>query len=156
MRPTRSRRGFPVLIAAASLAAVLVAAACQNSNGVTAPTTVTVTTSGANVTGAWSGTYAPYESRACGSSTASATFTQNGSKVTGIIKTANCGVAGSFKGSVDGDQLTGLIDMAGCVGGGVTGTLAGGELRLAIGDMTKPLITGDTIVMAGGNVSLRR
>lgn len=157
MRPTPSRRRVLAATAAVSLAAVLAAAvACQNSNGVTAPTTVSVTTSSANVAGTWTGTYTSDEPRMCGSSTASATFTQTGSKVTGIIKTANCGVAGSFKGSVDGDQVIGLIDMTGCVGGGVTGTISGSELRLAIGDMTKPLIMGDTIVMTGGTVSLRR
>ena len=135
--------------------AVLAAAACSNSNGVTAPN-VTITTSGANVAGAWSGSYTANDPGKCASSAASATFTQNGGVVTGIIKTSNCAVAGSFKGRVEGDTLMGLIDMPGCVGGGVNGTLVGSELHLSLGDMTKPLITGDTVIMSGGYVTLRR
>src|SRR5262249_28297072 len=135
--------------------AVAVVVACSNSNGVTSPT-ITVTTSGANVTGAWSGSYTANDPGKCASSTASATFTQNGGVVNGIIKTSNCGVAGSLKGRIDGDTLLGLIDMPGCVGGGVNGRMVGTELRLSLGDMTKPLITGDQVIMTGGEVTLRR
>jgi hypothetical protein len=158
MRATRST--LPLLAFLTVLAAFAFistfTAACSNSNGVTSPNTVTITTSGANVDGAWAGSYTANDPGRCASSAASATFTQNGNVVTGIIKTSNCGVAGSFKGRVDGDTLVGLIDMTGCVGGGVTGTMAGSELRLSIGDMTKPLITGDTVIMTGGYVNLRR
>jgi len=136
--------------------ALAVAAACSDSNGVTSPMTGGVTASRANVAGDWAGSYSPNEPQHCSSAPASATFTQNGRTVTGIIRTTDCGVAGSFKGTIDGDQLIGLIDMTGCVGGGVTGQVAGTELRLSLGDMTKPLITGDTVVMTGGYVTLHR
>jgi hypothetical protein len=152
----RATRLLPVVLAAAFVAALALSAACSNSNGVTAPGTVTVTYNGANVTGAWSGSYSANDPRKCAASSASASFTQDGLLVTGIIRTSSCGVAGSFKGRVEGDTLVGLIDMAGCVGGGVTGRMVGSELQLSLGDMTKPLITGDTVIMAGGFVTLHR
>jgi hypothetical protein len=159
MSPTRRRtRSIPAVFASASALVVglAFASACGDSNGVTSPTTTTVTTSAANVAGAWSGSYTAYDPAKCTSSAASATFSQNGTTVTGILRTSQCGVAGSFKGTVNGDTLMGAIDMTGCVGGAVTGTLSGSELRLSLGDMTKPLITGDTVIMAGGSVTLRR
>ena len=148
------RQNATVLLAAAGLA--ILAVACQDSNGVTAPSTGTVTTSSANIGGTWTGRFEAYEPKNCEGSPATATFTQIGSSVTGILKTNACGVGGSFKGSVSGNTVTGLIDMAGCVGGGVSGRMQGGEITLSIGDLTKPLITGDRVIMAGGSLTLRR
>lgn len=146
------RTALPVV--SATLALVLASAACQDSNDVTS---VKVTVTAANVSGAWAGTYTANDPGKCASSSASASFTQDGRTVRGILKTSNCGVAGSFKGTVDeSGTLLGLIDMPGCVGGGVTGTMVGTELHLALGDMTKPLITGDQVIMTGGYVTLRR
>ena len=149
MRP----RAFVV---AAIFALALTSAACQNSNSVTAPSTGTVTTSAANVSGDWSGTFSTWDPASCSGSTASASFHQNGAAVTGILKTSQCGVAGSFKGTMHGNVLTGAIDMPGCVGGGVTGLLDGSTITLSIGDMTKPLVTDDMVIMAGGALSLHR
>ena len=151
------RQKVAVLLSAASCLAILVIASCSDSNMVTSPAaTGSLTTSSANIAGSWSGRYEAFEPKRCEASTATASFTQNGSSVTGILKTNGCGVAGSFKGTLTGDNLMGLIDMAGCVGGGVSGTIHNGEITLSIGDMTKPLITGDTVIMSGGSLTLRR
>jgi hypothetical protein len=140
---------------AAALAIATAALACNDSKMVTAPTTGTVQTSSANVVGAWSGSFSAYES-SCGGSTASATFQQTGSTVTGVLSTSDCGVAGAFVGTIEGNTLFGNIKMQGCIGGGVSGTVTESGIALAIGDMTKPLVTGDQILMAGGVVSLHR
>jgi hypothetical protein len=92
----------------------------------------------------------------CGGSTATATFQQVGTTVTGNITTSYCGVSGLFKGTLQGNLLTGRIAMEGCVGGGVSGTLNGSQLSLSIGDLTKPLVTGETPVMLGGVATLGR
>lgn len=144
---------FPV---ASCFAILIVSSACQDSNSITAPATGSITTSSANIAGDWTGRFAANEPKSCEGSTATAAFTQNGSSVTGILKTNACGIGGSFKGTVSGDSIVGLIDMTGCVGGGVSGTIHGGEITLSIGDMTKPLITGDRVIMAGGSLTLRR
>jgi hypothetical protein len=145
----------PVLAAASALVLFLLAAACNNMSYTATSPAGSMNTSSASVAGSWTGSYAANDSR-CGGSVASATFTQDGAKVTGIIRTNDCGVAGSFKGQMEGNTLVGLIDTPGCVGGGVTGTVQGGQLHLSLGDMTKPLITGDQIIMTGGAVSLHR
>lgn len=145
-----------VFAAIFALALALAASACSDSSPVTAPSTGNVTTSAANVAGDWSGTFSAWDPASCSGSTASASFHQNGAAVTGILKTSQCGVAGSFKGTMHGNLLTGAIDMPGCVGGGVTGLLDGSTITLSIGDMTKPLVTDDMVIMAGGALSLHR
>ena len=158
MRPMRiDPRVLPSAFAATSVLALMLVfvAACNNMSYTATSPNGSMNTSSASVAGNWSGSYAANDSR-CGGSTASATFTQDGATVNGIIRTNDCGVAGSFKGNMQGNTLVGLIDTPGCVGGGVTGTVEGGQLRLTLGDMTKPLITGDQIIMTGGAISLHR
>ena len=140
---------------AAALAIAAAALACSDSKMVTAPSTGTVSTSSANVAGAWTGSFSAYES-SCGASAATATFQQTGSTVTGILSTSDCGVAGAFAGTIEGNALFGAIKMQGCIGGSVSGTVTESGIALTIGDMTKPLVTGDQILMAGGVVSLHR
>ncbi len=139
------------LIVAVLLTIALAPLGCQGSNTVTGPP---MGSSSANVAGTWSGTFLSNDLSSCGSSTATATFQQVGSTVTGNVSTSSCGVSGYFKGSMQGNMLIGLVAMDGCVGGGVSGTLNGSQLSLSIGDLTKPLITGDTPVMLGGLATL--
>ncbi len=133
----------------------LVPIGCQGSNTVTGPSGGAVAPA-ANIAGNWSGTYQSDDSTGCGSSTATATFQQNGAAVTGLVSTSSCGVTGYFKGTVQGNLLTGSVAMEGCVGGGASGTINGSELSLGIGDLTKPLITGDRIIRYGGVVTFHR
>jgi hypothetical protein len=133
----------------------LVPIGCQGSYTVTGPPGGAVAPA-ANITGTWSGSYVSDDLTGCGSSTATATFQQNGATVTGLLSTSSCGVTGYFKGTVQGNLLTGSVAMEGCVGGGASGTINGSELSVAIGDLTKPLITGDRIIMYGGVVTFHR
>ena len=132
-----------------------VAIGCADSHTMTSPSGGGVTTSSRSVAGTWSGSYRAFES-ACAGSRATATFQQTGSNVTGSITTADCGVSGSFVGTMEGDTLLGALHLEGCTGGGVSGTLSESGLALSIGDMTKPLVTGDRVLMSGGSVSLHR
>lgn len=133
----------------------LVPIGCQGSNTVTGPSGGAVAPA-ANIAGAWSGSYQSDDLTGCGSSTATATFQQNGATVTGLVSTSSCGVTGYFKGTVQGNLLTGSVAMEGCVGGGASGTISGSELVLSIGDLTKPLITGDKVIKYGGVVTFHR
>jgi hypothetical protein len=142
------------LVLAVLLATALAPLGCQGSNSVTGPPAGTVSSS--SVAGTWSGTFMSDDLSSCGGSTATATFEQVGSTVTGNLATSSCGVSGYFKGTVQGNMLIGSIAMAGCVGGGVSGTINGSELSLSISDLTKPLITGERPVMLGGDATLRR
>lgn len=133
-----------------------VAIGCTDSHTMTSPSGGGVTTSSRSVAGTWSGSFLGFES-SCGGGSATATFQQTGSNVTGSIKTADCGVSGSFVGTMEGDTLLGALHLEGCTGGGVSGTLsASGGLELSIGDMTKPLVTGDRVLMSGGALALHR
>lgn len=143
-----SRLGVFLLAAAASLS-------CQNSNTMTAPASSPAAPAAASVSGSWSGQFQANDS-SCAGTTATATFQQNGSVVTGTVKTSACGVAGSFRGSMQGSALVGRLEQTGCTGGGVSGSIEGSVIRLSIGDMTKPLVTGDTPLMSGGTVILSR
>jgi hypothetical protein len=136
--------------------ACAVAIGCADSHTMTSPSGGGVTTSSRSVAGTWSGSFIGFES-SCGGGTATATFQQTGSNVTGSIQTSDCGVSGSFIGTMEGDTLLGALHLEGCTGGGVSGTLsASGGLELSIGDMTKPLVTGDRVLMSGGAVTLHR
>jgi hypothetical protein len=149
MRP-EGRRG--ILTGLAAAAALVVAFGCSDSNSVTGPD---VGSPSANIAGAWVGTFRP-DSAACTGSSASASFQQNGSRITGQFSTASCGPTGVVRGTLSGNLLTGAIAMAGCTGGAVSGTVSESSLSLTIGDLRKPLVTGDQIVMPGGTVSLTR
>ena len=140
---------------AISISIALAALACQNSNSVTGPPSGNATPV-ASIAGSWNGSFQPDDSRACGNSSASATFQQDGSGVTGTLRTSDCGVSGYFKGTLMGDTLIGSLSMEGCIGGGVSGTVSRSTISLSIGDLTKPLVTGDTPVMTGGIVTLSR
>jgi len=142
---------FPVLLVTIAILPI----ACQGSNTVTGPPGGALAPA-ANIAGTWSGSYRSDDSTGCGSSTATATFQQNGATVTGLVSTSTCGVTGYFKGTVQGNLVTGAVAMEGCVGGGASGTINGSELSLGIGDLTKPLITGDRVIMYGGVVTLHR
>jgi hypothetical protein len=152
----RSRaRHLPIVFLVLLVTIALVPIACQGSNTVTGPPGGAVEPA-ANIAGTWSGSYLSDDSTGCGSSTATATFQQNGATVTGLVSTSSCGVTGYFKGTVQGNLVTGAVAMEGCVGGGASGTITGSELSLGIGDLTKPLITGDRVIMYGGVVTLHR
>ena len=152
----RSRARHATLTFLALLVTIaLVPIGCQGSYTVTGPSDGAVAPA-ANIAGTWSRSFRSDDSTGCGSSTATATFQQNGATVTGLLSTSSCGVTGYFKGTVQGNLLTGAVAMEGCVGGGASGTISGSELSLAIGDLTKPLITGDRIIMYGGVAALRR
>lgn len=137
------------------LATALAPLGCQGSNSVTGPPAGAVSPA-SSVGGTWSGTFMSYDLSSCGASTATATFEQIGSTVTGKVATSSCGVSGYFKGTVQGNMLIGSIAMQGCVGGGVSGTINGSELSLSISDLTKPLVTGERPVMLGGIATFRR
>lgn len=145
--------------AGSPLGAILLAAAaslsCQNANTMTAPTSSTAPPAAANVAGSWSGQFQANDS-SCAGTTAIASFQQNGSVVTGTVRTSACGVAGFFRGSIQGSALLGRLEQTGCTGGAVSGSVGGSVIRLSIGDMTKPLVTGDTPQMFGGTVILSR
>jgi hypothetical protein len=149
--PSRNLIRFPTVLLAVALAAL----ACQNSNSVTGPSNNIAAPAG-NVTGTWSGTFQSDDMQSCGGSTATATFQQVGSTVTGNVVTSECGVGGLFQGTLQGNTLMGKIAMEGCVGGGVSGTINGSEISLSISDLTKPLVTFDKPVLMGGVVTLRR
>jgi len=155
MFPKNHVLSLPRLAASLALAAAVSALACSDSKMVTSPGTGNVSTNSASVAGTWSGSYSAFET-ACGGSSAIATFQQTGTAVTGSITTADCGVSGSFVGTMEGNTLMGALHLPGCTGGGVSGTLSASGLALSIGDMTKPLVTGDRVLMSGGSVSLHR
>jgi hypothetical protein len=155
MFPRNPVSALPRLASALVLAAAVSVLACSDSKMVTSPATGNVSTNSASVAGTWSGSYAAFESN-CGGSSAIATFQQTGATVTGSIKTADCGVSGSFVGTMEGNTLMGALHLEGCTGGGVSGTLSASGLALSIGDMTKPLVTGDRVLMSGGSVTLHR
>jgi hypothetical protein len=143
------------LILAVLLSIALASLGCQGSNSVTGPPAGTVSSS-SSVAGTWNGNFMSDDLSSCGGSTATATFEQVGSTVTGKVATSSCGVSGYFKGTVQGNMLIGSIAMEGCVGGGVSGTINGSELSLSISDLTKPLVTGERPLMLGGVATLRR
>jgi len=149
-------RFAPLTVLPALAAFLLLAAACQDSQTVTAPPAAGMTAAAAPVAGIWTGTFESDDSARCGSSSATATFQQNGNEVTGTISTSTCGVTGYFKGTIQGNALQGAVEMAGCTGGGASGIVTASGISLTIGDLTKPILTADKVVMAGGIVSLRR
>ncbi len=153
MQSSRSSR--TLIRAAISVSVAVAAIACQNSNSVTGPPSGNATPA-ASIAGSWNGSYQPDDSMTCSGSSASATFQQDGSQITGNLRTSNCGVSGYFQGTLMGNTLVGSIKMDGCVGGGVSGTVSGSAISLSIGDLTKPLVTGQTPVMTGGIVTLSR
>jgi hypothetical protein len=150
-----SRPNRTLIRIAISISLAVAALACQNSNSVTGPPSGNATPA-ASIAGSWNGSFQPDDSMTCGGSSASATFQQDGSQVTGNLRTSDCGVSGYFKGTLMGSTLVGSVKMDGCVGGGVSGTVSGSAISLSIGDLTKPLVTGDTPVMTGGIVTLSR
>ena len=150
---SRARR-LPLVLLALLVTIAVVPLGCQGSSTVTGPSGGAV--AAASIDGTWSGTYRSDDTSGCGSSSASATFRQEGATVTGIVSTSSCGVTGYFKGTVQGNMVTGAVAMEGCVGGGASGTVNGSDFVLSIGDLTKPLVTGDQSIMYGGVVSFHR
>ena len=152
MPPQQRRVIVSGLAAAAALA--LISLGCKDSNSVSGPTAA-MSPPAQNVTGTWTGTFHP-GSTSCASSSASATFKQNGSYITGTLTTASCGLDGWFKGVMDGNSVTGSFAMNGCTGGATSGTISPSGLSLTIGDLSKPLVRGGVDVMPGGIVTLHR
>jgi hypothetical protein len=151
----RSRaRHLPLILLALLAATALFALGCQGSATVTGPPLATAPA--ASMAGTWNGTFQSDDTAGCGSSSAMATFQQDGPTVTGNVSTSTCGVTGNFKGTVQGNMVLGSIAMEGCTGGGASGTINGSELVLSIGDLTKPLVTGDKPIMYGGVVRFHR
>ena len=151
MRLTHARRISGILVVGAGLA--LAVSCSRESNSVSAPTGGA---SAMNISGAWTGTFHPNDSGRCASSTATATFQQQGANVTGTLTTSACGVGGYFRGTITGNTLMGKVEMAGCTGGGVNGTVTASGLSLSIGDLMKPLVLGSTPAMSGGSANLAR
>ncbi|HKA35947.1 MAG TPA: hypothetical protein VKH43_03955 [Thermoanaerobaculia bacterium] len=150
----RKERLLALLAIAGFAVLALAVPGCNNASGtVTGPTTGA---SGANITGSWKGAFQSDDQANCGNSTASATFEQIGSEVTGNLQTSDCGVRGYFKATVSGNSVTGSVAMEGCVGGKLSGTINGNTLSLQIADLTKPLVTEDRSIMSGGVVILNR
>ena len=149
----RKERTLRLLVSSAPVAILLAALGCQGSSSVTGPASGTAA---ANIAGAWNGTFQSDDVTACGNSSAFASLQQQGSEVTGTLKTSDCGIAGYFKGTLSGYTLTGSISMEGCVGGKFSGSVTTTGISLSIGDLTKPLVTGDAVVMSGGIVTLAR
>src|SRR5215475_6901747 len=117
----RKERLLSVLVIAACAVLLVAVAGCSNdSNSMTGPTTAPA---GADITGAWSGGFESDDPSSCGNSTASATFQQIGSDVTGSLQTSECGVRGYFKATVSGTSVTGSVSMVGCAGGRLSGTI---------------------------------
>lgn len=150
---SRARR-LPLVLLALLVTIAVAPLGCQDSATVTGPSGGAV--AAASIDGTWSGTYRSDDTSGCGSSSATATFRQEGGKVTGLVSTSTCGVAGYFTGTVQGNMVTGAVAMEGCVGGGASGVISGSEFVLSIGDLTKPLITGDRTIMYGGVVNFHR
>jgi len=144
------------LVAAGAAAAVLVvSAACNNSsNTVAGPTAM----ASVNVSGTWTGTFSS-GTGACSAVPMTATLTQTGNRVTGVVVTTKCGLSsGYLKASIDGHQLNGTIGMMGCTGGAVNGTVSANASQIAfsMGDLTKPLVTGDQVIAPGGDATLTK
>ena len=153
----KTRRWAPVVFAAMVLA--FVAVACKDSNTVVAPPA-----GPANVEGSWVGTFESVDFIDCDSGTAaSATLTQTGSTVEGVLHMARegCGVTEvGFHGTIESDRLQGALDHHGhgsfpyhfepgsTADGLVTGT--GLELTLHNGS---PLAAGP---IPGGTMHLHR
>ena len=152
MRSGARRR--PLVLFALLVTIVLLPLGCQDSSTVTGPSTGAA--AAASIDGTWSGTFLTYDPAGCGSSSATATFRQDGATVTGMVSTSSCGVTGTFKGTVQGNLVTGAIGMMGCTGGGASGTVSGTELVLTISDLTKPLVSGDKLIKYGGVVTFHR
>ncbi len=145
-------RKLPLALLAAAAVFAFLPLGCDDSNAITAPSSVT----GANLAGTWAGTYLSNDSAQCAAAPASATLQQQGSRVTGIFKADSCGIAGSVSGTVQGNVFVGEVNMAGCTGGAVSGTMSGAGLTLSVGEFYKELVTGDQEVLPGGSVTLQR
>jgi hypothetical protein len=147
-----------VLIGVAVAALAIAAFGCSDSNNnVTSPP---MGNSSVNVSGDWTGTYRSDTPSLCAGSPASASFTQQGTRVMGAFSASACGINGSFHGGVSGNTLTGKVDISGCTGGSVTGTITESGIQLQVSEFHKDLSAGSphgpADVMAGGNVSLSR
>ncbi|HKF43300.1 MAG TPA: hypothetical protein VKG01_09380 [Thermoanaerobaculia bacterium] len=149
----KERLLFPLLVAVIAALALVIAGCNNSSNSVTGPPAAPAS---ANMTGSWSGGFQSDDVSNCGNSTASATFQQIGSEVTGNLQTSDCGVRGYFKATVSGNNVTGSVAMEGCVGGKLSGVISGNTLSLQIADLTKPLVTEDHTIMSGGVVTMSR
>lgn len=150
----RAHRTLSVLAAVAAISiAALLGSACNDSDAVTAPGPMAAS---ANVSGQWEGDFASNNPQLCTAAAATASFSQQGTRVMGTIKAPSCGINGSFHGFVDGERLTGNVDMMGCTGGAVSAVITDRGLRFEIGDFQKPLVTGGEDVYPGGTAQLSR
>jgi hypothetical protein len=106
----------------ALLAVCIVLSGCNDDDGPTSPG-IPTPAPGANITGAWQGRFVPCEiPAACGSGTsASVTFTQTGSNVTGSLTTGSPIMrAATFQGELRSNGLNGTI-----TNGEITNTVSG-------------------------------
>ncbi len=147
----------PILIGVALATLAIASFGCSDSNNVTSPP---MGNSNVNVSGDWTGTYRSDTPALCAGSTASASFTQQGTRVMGAFSASACGIDGSFHGQINGNMLSGQVNMIGCTGGAVTGTITDSGIQLQVSEFHKDLSSGSPNgpreVMAGGNVSLSR
>ena len=147
-----------VLIGVAVAVLAIAAFACSDSNNVTSPPMGS--TNVANVSGDWTGTYSSDTPSLCAGSAASASFSQQGTRVMGAFSATGCGINGSFHGNVNGNMITGKVDVIGCTGGAVTGTITASGIQFQVGEFHKDdsqgSPNGPRDVMAGGRVNLSR
>ena len=147
-----------VLIGVTVAVLALAAFGCSDSNNVTSPPMGN--SNAADVSGDWTGTYRSDTPTLCAGSPASASFSQQGTRVMGAFSASACGINGSFHGGVNGNMLTGKVDISGCTGGSVTGTITESGIQLQVSEFHKDLSQGSphgpADVMAGGSVTLTR
>jgi hypothetical protein len=147
------RRATGGLFAAVAIASLVAVGCSGDSSTVAGP--AAMSPAGTNVAGTWTGSFAS-GSALCSSAAVTATLEQNGTEITGQMAAPDCGVSGSFRGSLDGALVTGYFNMPGCVGGSTAGQVNGSAMSLTIDDLRKPLVTGDRIILPGGTLNLRR
>jgi hypothetical protein len=109
---------------------------------------------GFDITGDWGGPFQTKDPGDCHSDpSASVTFSQSGSEVTGRITTiANtCGFGGDFQGTLSGNRLTGILNKAGFGQASVSGTVSDTEILLTVANM----FSGNREI-PGGTLDLHR
>jgi hypothetical protein len=140
--------------AGAVLASALLALSCGGSDSATMPSSPPMAAASVDLAGTWTGTFQAYTA-GC-SSPMTATLTQNGNSVTGIVAADGCKIRGAFLGTLSGTQLSGKVEMTGCKGGAVLGTASASAVSLSIGDFLSLSDFGDKVLLYGGEVSLRK
>ena len=98
-----------IVMALGMVTLILIASNCKNSNSVTGPPSAP-----ANISGAWTGTFASADQFECGdlnNTPAQASFTLDGANVVGTLNAqGGCGFTTvTFEGTIRGNTITGTI-----------------------------------------------